>query len=191
MIAFADAVESIAMLLEDELVVTANGQAARYLYSARDRPENFYMLGSMGLAAPIALGLALACPQRRVVVFDGDGNLLMGLGHLAMIGERQPSNLVHLVFDNGTYASTGGQRAISDRVDLGAVAVAAGYRQAVRVAELAQLHAAAVTALQAQGPSLLSIVTTPGGIHGKGRVEVTPLEITSRVRKSAGRQVCP
>lgn len=189
MIPFAEAIALVASLLEDELVVTANGQAARYLYNARDRPENFYMLGSMGLAAPIALGLALTCPQRRVVVFDGDGNLLMGLGHLAMVGERQPANFVHLVFDNGTYASTGGQRAISDRVDLGAVAAAAGYRQVARVAELEQLRPAAVAALAAQGPSFLSIVTTAGGIHGKGRVEISPLEITSRVKKSARGQV--
>lgn len=180
------AVARVAARLDDQLAVTANGHIARELFAAGDRDETFYMLGSMGLAAPIALGLALSRPQRRVVVFDGDGNLLMGLGHLAMIGERRPANLCHFVFDNSSYASTGGQRAISDGVALERLASAAGYRHADRLGEDGDLERAVDAALVARGPSLLVVPVSPGNQPGMPRVKPTPPEITARLRRSTG-----
>src|SRR5690606_25141592 len=96
-----------------EPAIHANGYIGRESHAVADRPENFYMIGSMGLASAIGVGLALARPDRRVVVFDGDGNLLMGLGTLALVAAVAPANLVHVVLDNGVYGSTGGQRSIS------------------------------------------------------------------------------
>lgn len=183
----AAAIAAITARLDDALVVTANGFVARELQAAEDRPENFYMLGSMGLASTIALGLAIARPHRRVVVLDGDGNLLMGLGHLAMIGERGPENLCHLVLDNHAYESTGGQRAISDRVALDRLAAAAGYRHVDRVTTAGRLPAAVDEAFAAPGPSFLLVEVEGGNLAEAGRVRASPPEIAERVRRCAAR----
>jgi thiamine pyrophosphate-dependent acetolactate synthase large subunit-like protein len=118
----AGACATVLARLDDELVVAANGHISRDACAARDRPGSFYMVGSMGLAGAIGLGLALAQPLRGVVVIDGDGNLLMGLGCLPLVAERAPARFLHVVLDNGSYASTGGQRSIAGAVDLAAVA---------------------------------------------------------------------
>jgi thiamine pyrophosphate-dependent acetolactate synthase large subunit-like protein len=90
-------------------IVASLGHPAYDLYAAGDRDANFYTWGSMGLASSIGLGLAMAQPSRRVIVLDGDGSLLMNLGSLATIGWVRPANLVVVVWDNGLYATTGGQ----------------------------------------------------------------------------------
>src|SRR5262249_58983528 len=100
----------------------------RAAFGAGDSERSFYMIGSMGLASSIGLGIALARPDLRVVVLDGDGNVLMNLGTLATIAAAAPPNLLHVCFDNSMHASTGGQATISDRVALDAMARAAGYR---------------------------------------------------------------
>jgi thiamine pyrophosphate-dependent acetolactate synthase large subunit-like protein len=91
-------------------IVASLGHPAYDLFAAGDRPQNFYTWGSMGLASSIGLGLALACPDVRVFVLDGDGSLLMNLGSLATIGLLRPPNLVVIVMDNEEYATTGGQK---------------------------------------------------------------------------------
>jgi len=93
----------------DAPIVASLGHPAYDLFAAGDRPQNFYMWGSMGVASSIGLGVALAKPESRVFVVDGDGALLMNLGSLATIGLLQPPNLVVVVMDNGEYATTGGQ----------------------------------------------------------------------------------
>lgn len=177
-----DAVATVASLLDDQLVVTANGHIGREVQAAGDRAENFYMVGSMGLASTIGLGMALSRPDKRVVIFDGDGNVLMGLGHLAMVAERAPKNFCHLVFDNASYASTGGQRAISDTVALETVAAAAGYRHTERLADGEDLETVAGRVLGLEGPSLLVIPVAPGNRPGIPRIRPTPPEISARVR---------
>src|ERR1700674_5083050 len=91
----------------DEAVSGGIGNSNFDLWNAGRRPQNFYMLGSMGLAAPIALGVALAQPQRRVFALEGDGSLLMQLGSLATIAAVNPGNLTIIVWDNGLYQITG------------------------------------------------------------------------------------
>ena len=112
----------------DEPIVASLGHPAYDLFAAGDRPANFYTWGSMGLASSIGLGLALAQPDRRVYVVDGDGSLLMNLGSLATIGWKQPANLVLIVLDNERYATTGGQdTATAHGADLEAAARAMGF----------------------------------------------------------------
>src|SRR4029077_14406180 len=94
---------------EQTAVVAGIGNTNFDLWAAGRRPQNFYMLGSMGLAIPIALGVALAQPQRRVIALEGDGSLLMQLGALATIATLQPKNLIIVVMDNRTYQITGSQ----------------------------------------------------------------------------------
>jgi thiamine pyrophosphate-dependent acetolactate synthase large subunit-like protein len=143
------------------------------------------MIGSMGLASSIGLGLALARPQRRVLVLDGDGNVLMNPGALASIAAAAPANLLHLCFDNGAHASTGGQRTISDRIRLEELARAAGYRAATRVETREALAAALPGFLSATGPAFLLVRIALGGAPGP-RVPHDPDAMTARLRRAAG-----
>ena len=165
----------------DEPVIHANGYICRESFSVADRPQSFYMIGSMGLASAIALGLALARPERRTVVFDGDGNLLMNLGILAMIGGRQTPNLLHLVFDNEVYGSTGNQASPSREVRLDRVAAGAGYRTAVAVAGPGELEAALRGVRATDGPHFVLIKVTREEAEAP-RIPYTPTVLRDRFR---------
>ena len=182
-----DAIARVAARLGDDwLVVACNGLIGRELYSVAERPGNFYMIGSMGLAASIGLGLAVRQPGRPVVVLDGDGNVLMGLGALGNVGQLAPPNLYHLVFDNGVHASTGGQRTISGAVPLEEVARACGYRRAARLADPASLDDALAALWDGPGPAILLVEVEPGeSLHGIARVEIPPPELAQRFRAAA------
>lgn len=183
----ADAVAAVAAALDPRaLVVACNGMIGRELYARADAPTRFYMIGSMGLASSIGLGLAIAQPSRTVVVFDGDGNVLMNMGTLGNVVASGVANLYHVVFDNAAHGSTGGQCTISDRVPLERVALAAGYRSATRVNAAAQLHAALQSMFQTHGPSMLLVEVERGDQPAIGRVEPTPQELTSRFRAAIG-----
>ena len=112
-----EAIRQLAAGWTDELVVATTGMTSRELYVVRDRPENFYMCGSMGCALGIGLGVALSRPNRKVVVLDGDGAVLMSLGSLALARHLRLPNLEHIILDNGTYASTGDQPTCSAAVN--------------------------------------------------------------------------
>jgi thiamine pyrophosphate-dependent acetolactate synthase large subunit-like protein len=127
-----DATRRLVAALGDEPIVASLGHPAYDLYAAKDRPANFYTWGSMGLASSVGLGLALARPDLRVFVVDGDGSLLMNLGSLATIGWTRPANLVLIVWDNGEYGTTGGQPAATAHgADLAAAARAMGAPVAI------------------------------------------------------------
>jgi len=177
----AEALGAIIPLLRDELVVHANGFISRESFNVSDRPGNFYMIGSMGLASSIALGVALNRPDRRVVVFDGDGNVLMNLGSVALIGATQPGNLVHIVFDNEVYGSTGNQRTIAAQVALEEIAHSAGYKRVQRVETATVLRTTAQELLAQPGPSFLLIKIEPDREERKiGRITHGPPQIALR-----------
>jgi thiamine pyrophosphate-dependent acetolactate synthase large subunit-like protein len=183
-----DALGAIAPLVPDGTVsIHANGFIGRAGCAVRDRDESFYMIGSMGLASSIGLGVALARPDRRVLVLDGDGNVLMNLGTLATIAATAPANLMHVCFDNGMHASTGGQATISDRVALDGIARAAGYRTVARVDDPAALRTAFRGMIGAEGPSflLVRIAAGPAGPPGP-RIPYSPEEMTARLRRALG-----
>ena len=170
-----------------DLVVCCNGMIGRELYTYAERPQNFYMIGSMGLGLSIAFGLALARPDRRVIALDGDGNVLMGMNALASVGAGSPANLYHVVLDNQTHASTGGQRTISGSVKLDEVAIAAGYRGAYRAEGLADFEACLAAGLKEKGPVMVLGTGEGGTIKGIGRVKETPPELTARFSQEARR----
>lgn len=182
----AQALSVVVPVLQDALVVHANGFISRESFNLEDRLGNFYMIGSMGLASSIALGVALSQPERRVVVFDGDGNILMNMGALALIGAQQPRNLVHIVFDNEAYGSTGNQPTISSRVALDEVARASGYIDVHRAEDVGQLRAAARDLLarypsEKNGPSFLLIKIDPDREERNiGRITHEPQQIVQR-----------
>src|SRR5215813_8956133 len=148
-----EALDRIAPHLRDEVCVHANGHLSRAAFGVRDADTSFYMIGSMGLASSIGLGIALGRPDRRVLVFDGDGNVLMNLGTLATVAAAAPPNLLHVCFDNGAHASTGAQPTVSDRVRLEDVARAAGYRSVSRVESRDALAREAPAFLGRPGPA--------------------------------------
>ena len=168
-------------------VVHANGFICRESFSLGDRPQNFYMIGSMGLASAIGLGVALARPSDPTVVFDGDGNLLMNLGILPMIGggplmaAGPPANLVHVVFDNDVYGSTGNQASPSRRARLDAIAAAAGYRRTVAVTEAAAVREGVASALRDGGPAFVLAKVTAEEREAP-RIPYPPEEIRDRFR---------
>ena len=111
-----EAVQRVMEGVTDELVIATTGMISRELFATRDRPENFYMCGSMGCALPIGIGLAMSS-DRKVIVLDGDGAALMSLGSLPLTKFLSLPNLTHYILDNATYASTGGQLTCSRSVD--------------------------------------------------------------------------
>lgn len=123
-----EVIQEIVKVLEDQLIICNLGIPSKELYHLRDRNENFYMLGSMGLASSIALGVALSIPRRKVWCIDGDGSTLMNLGSLSTIANSNPKNLTLIVIDNGVYGSTGNQITYtSKKTELDVVAKGAGF----------------------------------------------------------------
>ena len=109
-------------------IISANGFISRDLFNVDDKENNFYMIGSMGLASSIGLGVAMKNPRKQIFVFDGDGNILMNLGSLVTIGSIKPKNLVHVIFDNASHESTGGQPTNSKSVKIKKIAESTNYR---------------------------------------------------------------
>src|SRR5215471_4928813 len=139
----------------DSLVVTGLGSPTYDVAAAGDHPLNFYLWGAMGSAATLGLGLALAQPQRRVLVITGDGEMLMGLGALATIAAKQPANLAIAVIDNEHYGETGMQASHTGMgVDLAEIARAAGFREAATMRTMSGIESAAQTLYTADGPVL-------------------------------------
>jgi len=122
-----EAIEEIMKSIDDELIICNIGFPSRELYDIDDRPLNFYMIGSMGLASSIGLGLALAKPHKNVVVIDGDGSLLMNMGSLVTVFANNPGNLTWIVIDNGAYGSTGNQDTYAQLLDLTDIAKGVGF----------------------------------------------------------------
>jgi thiamine pyrophosphate-dependent acetolactate synthase large subunit-like protein len=148
-----DATRRLMAMLDKEPVIASLGHPAYDLFAAGDRPENFYTWGSMGLASSMGLGLAMARPDLRVFVLDGDGSLLMNLGSLATIGWTRPPNLILIVWDNGEYGTTGGQEtATRHGADLEAVARSMGMQTATTICTAEELDAAVARARTTPGP---------------------------------------
>ena len=138
-----------------DLVVSTTGFISRELFRVSDRPENFYMQGSLGHCSAVAAGVALAHPSRRVIALDGDGAVLMHMGVLSTIGYASPRNLLHIVLDNEGYVSTGKQESTSVTSSLEAVAKACGYRAVSRCVTGTELGEAVARSLSTEGPHFL------------------------------------
>ena len=173
-----------AQLKHEEAVIGGIGNANFDLWSSGQRPQNFYMLGSMGLAVPIALGVAIAQPQRHVVALEGDGSLLMQLGCLATVAMRAPTNLTIVVWDNGIYQITGGQpTASASAADLVAIARGAGIAKSTWAADEEDFERLFAQALKG-GPSLIAarIDDKPG----VGTTDRDPVQIRARFMQGLG-----
>ena len=174
-----------AALGEKDCIVSTTGMISRELFEYRaamnqGHERDFLTVGSMGHASQIALGIALAQPERRVWCFDGDGAAIMHMGSMAIVANKAPKNYVHVVFNNGAHDSVGGQPTVGLKIDLPAVAKAVGYKAAISVSRKEELEKELST-LNSQlstlgGPVLLQVCVKKGNRRDLGRPTTTPIQ---------------
>jgi thiamine pyrophosphate-dependent acetolactate synthase large subunit-like protein len=175
----------IAKLNNEEAVIGGIGNTNFDLWAAGHRPQNFYMLGSMGLAFPIALGVALAQPDRRVIALEGDGSLLMQLGALSTVASLRPKNLTMIVMDNGIYQITGSQPTPAAAVaDIVAIAVGSGLAKSAWAADEEDFERLVENSLAASEPSLIAVRIDDK--PGVGTTRRDPVQIRERFMHGLG-----
>jgi len=177
-----EAVKIVAKNAGKNPIVSANGFMSRDLFEVNDKESNFYMIGSMGLASSIGLGIALKNPKKRVFIFDGDGNILMNLGSLVTIGSLKPKNLIHVVFDNNSHESTGNQPTNSSKINLEKIAKNTNYKIFV-IKSKRKLVLVLDQIKKLNGPIFLLIKISTSNERSK-RVSWKPKDIRDRVINS-------
>jgi thiamine pyrophosphate-dependent acetolactate synthase large subunit-like protein len=175
----------VAKLKKQEAVIGGIGNTNFDLWATGQRPQNFYMLGSMGLAFPIALGVALAQPNRRVFALEGDGSLLMQLGCLSTIATLKPKNLVMVVMDNGVYQITGAQPTpAAAATDLIAVAIGSGLTNSSWAADEEDFERLIDQSLNVSEPMLIGVRIDDR--PGTGSTRRDPVQIRERFMLGLG-----
>ena len=177
-----EAVKIIANHIGKNPIISANGFMSRDLFEVNDKESNFYMIGSMGLASSIGLGIALKNPTKKVFVFDGDGNILMNLNSLVTIGSFEPKNLIHIIFDNKMHESTGGQPTHSREIDISKIAKSVNYK-IFKTNSKKSLEKSLKKIKQNSGPILIQIEVSKS-IEKSPRVNIDPPKIKSRFIKA-------
>lgn len=165
----------------DSIIVSTTGKLSRELYEYRDykkqsHESDFLTVGSMGHSSSIALGIALAKPERKVFCFDGDGAFIMHMGAITNIGYLNPKNYIHIVFNNGSHESVGGQPTLGFGIDIPAIARACGYRYVSRVSQKEDIIAAIQNALNRDGSTIIEIKVCINSRENLGRPKTTPVE---------------
>jgi phosphonopyruvate decarboxylase len=173
---------------DSTVVLASTGFCGRELYALDDRANQLYLVGSMGCVTTIALGLALARPDLRVIALDGDGAALMRMGAMATLGAYGPPNLVHLLLDNAAHDSTGGQSTVSPNVSFAGVAAACGYALALEGDDLSLIDRL-FDAPAVRGARFGCLLTRPGSPDGLPRPSVTPVEVQNRLGLHIGRDI--
>ena len=177
-----EAVAIIAGNIGKNPIVSANGFMSRDLFEANDKESNFYMIGSMGLASSIGLGIALKNPKKHIFIFDGDGNILMNLGSLVTIGSLKPKNLIHVVFDNNSHESTGKQPTNSSKINLEKIAKNTNYKIFI-IKSKSKLILVLDEIKKLSGPIFQLIKISTSNERSK-RVSLEPKDIRDRVINS-------
>jgi len=166
---------------ELDVIVSTTGKTSRELYEYRDtldgdHSKDFLTVGSMGHASQIALGIALAKPQRQTFVIDGDGAVIMHMGAFAIIGSQRPTNLKHIIINNGSHDSVGGQPTAGVSISFTAIAKACGYKIALETQDLGEISQKMEILRTSQGPALLVIKVRKGARVDLGRPKTSPKE---------------
>lgn len=173
-----EAIEDIMKNVEEELVICNIGFPSRELYEINDRSKNFYMIGSMGLASSIGLGLALSKPHEKVIVIDGDGSLLMNMGSLVTIFANNPANLTWIVIDNGAYGSTGNQDTYAQLIDLVDIAQSVGFKNSFNFEDIDLRDI-----IESEDASFI-VYKTEAGNSSAPIIDLDPITIKERFMKS-------
>jgi len=169
---------------EDWLVIATTGHTGRELFEVEDKPNQIYMVGSMGCASSLGLGLAKSNPNKKILVIDGDGALLMRMGNLPTIGAYSPDNLFHLCLDNGAHASTGGQSTVSSLINLPQIVSGSGYSHIYQMNEVSKLES-----LLKSFRTGLTFVHFPINRlkkDGLGRPTLTPFQVKTKFMEALG-----
>ena len=175
-----EAIQTVAAALgEKDCIVSTTGMISRELFEYRTamnegHERDFLTVGSMGHASQIALGIALAKPDRRVWCFDGDGASIMHMGGMAIVASKAPKNYIHVVFNNGAHDSVGGQPTVGLKIDLPAIAKAVGYKATISVNNKVELVAALKNL--SDGPILVEVKVKKGNRKDLGRPTTTPIQ---------------
>jgi len=177
-----EAIEILAKEIGNQPIISANGFLSRDLYETCEKPSNFYMIGSMGLASSIGLGIALKNPKKRIYVFDGDGNILMNLGSLVTIAALKPKNFIHFIFDNNSHESTGGQPTNSNKIDIEKIAAAIKF-MTFKISSKNKLKKIISKIKKEDGPIMILVKVDKSNVKSK-RVEISPHKIKKRFMKS-------
>jgi len=169
--------------VQKTVLIASTGFSGRELYALDDRPNQLYMVGSMGCASSLGLGLSLVRPDKKIIVVDGDGATLMRMGNMATVGAYAGENFYHLLLDNHVHESTGGQATVSSAIDFAAIAAACGYRSvfcetedSLRISNF----------LQARAPAFMHIETSRGVPDGLPRPSVKPKDVARRLMTHLG-----
>lgn len=177
-----EAIQTVAAALGNrDCIVSTTGMISRELFEYRSamnqgHERDFLTVGSMGHASQIALGIALAQPERRIWCFDGDGAAIMHMGSMAIVADKAPKHYVHVVFNNGAHDSVGGQPTVGLKIDLPTVAQAVGYKTTFSVDNKADLEAVLDKVKKATGPILLEVKVKKGNRKDLGRPTTTPIQ---------------
>lgn len=164
-----------------DVIVSTTGMISRELFEYRTKmneshQSDFLTVGSMGHASQIALGIALEIPDRRIYCFDGDGAVIMHMGSMAIIGDKGPENLIHVVFNNGSHDSVGGQPTVGLKINIPAIARAVGYKVVYSVDCEEALKTALEKVIKEAGPILLEVKVKKGNRKDLGRPSITPIQ---------------
>ncbi len=178
-----EAIRDIMNYIDDELIVCNIGFPSRELYEIEDRSKNFYMIGSMGLASSIGFGLAMAKPNKDVVVIDGDGSLLMNMGSLVTIFANNPGNLTWIVIDNGAYGSTGNQDTYAQVIDLVDIAKSVGFKNSYDFNDVDLREI-----IRSDDASFIVYKTEPGNSKAP-IIDIDPITIKERFMKSFNQEL--
>ncbi|NQU26842.1 MAG: phosphonopyruvate decarboxylase [Candidatus Marinimicrobia bacterium] len=171
----------LADLPDDAIIVSTTGKTSREIFeirAARSEPHNkdFLTVGSMGHCSSIALGIALAQPDRKIFCIDGDGALIMHMGGLATIGKLQPNNFYHILINNRVHESVGGQKTAAEIIDIPGLVKSNGYKTVLSCSDKDQLITNLERFIQEAGPAFLDLLVKPGSRANLGRPTVTPVE---------------
>ena len=173
-----EAMRLILAEINSEPIVSANGFISRDLFELKDKPSNFYMIGSMGLASSIGLGVALKNPTKKIFVFDGDGSILMNLGSLTTIAALKPKNFIHIIFDNASHESTGGQPTVTSKIRIKNIAKSLNYK-VFEVKTKNEIENFFRKISSTVGPIML-IVKVQKSIIVSKRIDISPTKIKNR-----------
>ena len=168
---------------KETVLLATTGKTGRELFEVADKPNHLYMVGSMGCISSLGLGLALSQPKKKVVVIDGDGSAIMRMGSFATNAYYQPDNLLHILLDNNTHDSTGGQATVSHNIDLVDQAASVCYPITLRVGTLDELTKAIVKWQMNGGMTFLYLKIAKGSTKDLGRPTMKPHEVKTRLMK--------
>ncbi len=166
---------------EKTILLATTGKTGRELYEIEDTDNNLYMVGSMGCIGSLGLGLALTKKDRKIIVIDGDGSLLMRMGSMATIAHYNPSNMLHILLDNNSHDSTGGQSTVSHNVDFVSVAVSCGYKNSIYIHNLNELQDSVSEWKQNECLTFLYLRISKGSKKDLGRPRIKPFEVKDRL----------